>query len=75
MITKELIKGKELLDIRELAEIIQTIALLRSARILRVGETWADLLPLKYQWKTIRVSGWENSQMCKIIILNEYRMN
>ena len=47
-IPKGLVKGLEDLEIREYAVTILTIALLRSARILRgVLETWGDLLSLK----------------------------
>ena len=53
-VIKGLIKVLEDLEIRGRVETIQTIALLRSARILRrVLETWEDLLSLKLQWKTI----------------------
>ena len=49
-----LAKVFEDLEIRWQVEIIQTIELLRSVRILRrVWETWGDLLLLKLQWKTI----------------------
>ena len=45
----------ENLEIKRQMEIIQTTALLRSARILRrVLETWENMLSLKFQWKTIR---------------------
>ena len=50
--------GKVLEDfvIREQEETIQTIALLRSARVLRrVLKTWGDLLSPKLQWKTFRL--------------------
>ena len=51
-VTKGLIKRLEDLEIRGRGETIQTIALLRSARILsRVLEIWGDLLSLKFQWK------------------------
>ena len=41
-------------------ETIQTIALLRSARLLRrVLVPWGYLLSLKLHWKTINVSWWE----------------
>ena len=44
-ITKGLLKGLEYLEAGERVETIQTIALLRPARILgRVLETWGDLL-------------------------------
>ena len=53
-ITKGLFKGLEDLEVGGRVETIQTIALLRTARILRrVLETWGDLLLLKLQWKTI----------------------
>ena len=53
-ITKGLLKGLEDLEVRGRVETIQTTALLRTARILRqVLETWADLLSLRLQWKTI----------------------
>ena len=53
-IPKGLVKGLEDLKIRGQVEIIQTRALLRSARILRrVLETWGGLLSLKTLWKTI----------------------
>ena len=53
-VTKGLIKELEDLEIRGRVENIQTIALLRLARILRrVLETWGYLLSLKLQWKTI----------------------
>ena len=52
-ITKGLLKGLEDLEIGGRVEIIQTRALLRTARILRwVLETWGDLLSLKLQCKT-----------------------
>ena len=54
-VTKGLLKGLEDLKVRGRVELIQTITLLRTARILRrVLETWRDLLSLKLQWKTIR---------------------
>ena len=53
-ITKGLLRGLEDLEIGGRTETIQTIALLRTAGILRrVLETWGDLLSLKLQWKTI----------------------
>ena len=53
-VTKELLKGLEDLEIGGRVEIIQTPALLRTARILRrVVETWVDLLSLKLRSKTI----------------------
>ena len=52
-ISNSLVKGLEDLEIRGLVETIQTIALLRSARILKwFLETWGELLSLKIQWKT-----------------------
>ena len=48
-VTKWSLKGLEDLEIRERVETIETIALLRSARILNICE---DLLSLKLQWKT-----------------------
>ena len=49
-IPKELVKELEDLEV----ETIQTIGLLRSARILwTIMETWEDLLSLKLQWETI----------------------
>ena len=52
-VTKGLLKGREDLEVGGQVETIQTIALLRTARILRrVLETWGDLLSLKLQWKT-----------------------
>ena len=51
-IPKWMIKGLDDLEIRRRVETIQTIALLRSARILRrVLETWGDLLSLKLRWE------------------------
>ena len=53
-IIKGLLKGLEDLEVGGRVETIQKTALLRTARIRRrVLETWADLLPLKFQWKTI----------------------
>ena len=53
-ITKGLLKGLENFEVGGRVEIIQTTALLRTARILRrVLETWGDLLSLKLQWETI----------------------
>ena len=52
-VTKGLAQGLGDLEIGRRVETIQTIALLRSARILRrVQETWRDLRSLKLQWKT-----------------------
>ena len=53
-ITNGLLKGLEDLEIGGRVETIQTTALLRTVRILRlVLETWGDLLSLKLQCKTI----------------------
>ena len=53
-VTKGLLRGLGVLEIRGRVESIQTMALLRSARMLRkVLETWGDLLLLRLQWKTI----------------------
>ena len=53
-ITKSLLKGLEDLEVGGRVETIQTIALMRTVRILRrVLETWGDFLSLKLQWKTI----------------------
>ena len=53
-VTKGLLKGLEDLEVGGRVEIIQTTALLWTARILRrVLETWGDLLSLKLQCKTI----------------------
>ena len=53
-VTKGLLKGLEDLEVGGLVETIQTTALLKTARILRIVlETWRDLLSLKLQWKTI----------------------
>ena len=53
-ITKGLLKGLEDFEVGGRVEIIQMTALLGTARILRrVLETWADLLSLKLQRKTI----------------------
>ena len=47
-VTKGLLKGLEELEVGGRVEFIQTIILLRTARILRrVLETWGDLLSLK----------------------------
>ena len=51
-ITKGLLKCLEDLEVGGRVETIQIIALLRTARILmRVQETWGDLLSLKLRWK------------------------
>ena len=54
-VSKGLLKGLEDVEIRGRVETIQTITLLRTARILRrVLETWRNLLSLKLQWNTIK---------------------
>ena len=53
-ITERLVWWQELLEIEEQNNTIQTIVLLRSARILIIVLVkWTDLLSLKLQWKTI----------------------
>ena len=53
-VTKGLVQGVEDLEIKVWMETIQTIALLRYARIPRkVLETSENLLSLKLQWKSI----------------------
>ena len=53
-VTKGLLKGSGDLEVGGRVETIQTIALSKTARILRrIRETWGDLLSLKLQWKTI----------------------
>ena len=53
-VTKGLLKELEDLEVGGRVETIQTIALLRTARVLkRVLEAWGDLLSLKLQRKTI----------------------
>ena len=53
-VTKGLLKGPGYLEVGGREETIQTITLLRTARIVRrVLETWRDVLSLKLQWKTI----------------------
>ena len=50
-VTKGLLKGLEDLEVGGRVETIQTLALFRTARILRrVLETWGDLLSLRLQW-------------------------
>ena len=63
-VTKGLLKGLEDLEVGERVETTQTIALLRTVRILRrVLETWGDLSvsqtpvknhQLKLMWKTLK---------------------
>ena len=53
-ITRGLLKGLEDLEVGGRVVTIQITALMRTAIILRrVLETWGDLLPLEFQWKTI----------------------
>ena len=60
-VTTGLVQGLGDLEIRGRVEIIQTTALLRSARILRrVLETWGDLLSLRLQWEIIGQRWHEN---------------
>ena len=52
--TRGLLKGLDDLEVGGRVETTQTIALLRTARILRrFQETWGNLLSPKLQWKTI----------------------
>ena len=55
-VTKGLLKGLEDLEVGGRVETIQTAALWRTARILRVLETWGDLLSLKLPRKTTLMS-------------------
>ena len=58
-----LLKRLEDSEVGERVETIQTTALLRTARILRVVlETWGDLLSLKLQLKPSAKTNVENSQ-------------
>ena len=53
-VAKGLSKWQEDLEVGGRVETIQTTALWRTAGILRrIQETWANLLSLKLQWKTI----------------------
>ena len=52
-VTKGPLKVFEDFEVGGRMETIQMTALLRTVRILRVLETWGDLLSLKLQWKTI----------------------
>ena len=62
MLTKGLLKGLEDLEVGGRVEIIQTTALLKTARILRrVLETWGDLLSLNFQWRTSAYADVKNS--------------
>ena len=69
-VSKGLVQGLEDLKITRQVETAQTIALLRSTRILRrVLENWGDLLSLKIQWKSISACWGEKLSRCKIIII------
>ena len=58
-----------------LIEIIQSIYLLRSSRILRrVLETWGDLLSLRLQWKAINKL-WCKKELAIIIIIIDKKEN
>ena len=59
-VNRWLVQGMEELEIRGCAETIQTIALLRSVKILSVLETWWDFQSLKLLWETISKCWWEN---------------
>ena len=73
-VSKWLTQGLEDLEIKGRVEIIQTTALLTSARILRrVQKTWGNLLSLKLQGKTISYVDVKNSQWVKIIIIFAWR--
>ena len=53
-VTEGLLKGLADFEVGGWVEIIETTALLKTARILRrVLETWGNFLSLKLQWKTI----------------------
>ena len=75
-VTKGLVQGQEDLDITERMETVQTIALLRSARIpRRVLETWSYLLSLNLQWKSICKPLCEKLSRSKITGLEGYIRN
>ena len=62
-VTIGLLKGLEYLEVGGWVEIIQTTAILKTARILRrVLETWGDLLSLKLQWKLSAYTDVKNSK-------------
>ena len=62
-VAERLLKGLEDLEDGGRVEIIQTTALLKTARILRrVLETWGDLLSLKLQGKTTSYPDVKNSK-------------
>ena len=52
-VIKGLLKGLEDLEVGGRVQTIQITALLKTASLRRVLETWEDLLSLKLQWKTI----------------------
>ena len=53
-VTKWLLKGLEDLEVGGRVETIQTTALLKTDKILRIVlETWGDLLSHNLQWNTI----------------------
>ena len=53
-VTKGLLKGLEDLEVDDRVDTMQTTALLRTARILRIVlEILGDLLSLKLQWNSI----------------------
>ena len=70
-VTKGLQKGLEDLEVGRRLEIIQTTALLRTAKILRrVLETWGYLLSLRLQLKNHQLTlMWKNSNEQIIIII------
>ena len=65
-VTKGLLKGLEDLEVGGRVETIQTTALLKTDRILRIVlETWGDLLSLNLQWKAISLRWCEKLQWVK----------
>ena len=61
-VSKGLLNGLENLEVGGRVETIQTIALLKTARILRrVLETWGDFLSLNLQWKQSAYADVKNS--------------
>ena len=66
-ISEGLVRKLVELEIKGWPETIQTTALLSSARMQRVLETWGKLLSLR-QRKTISLRSWEKFAMSKIII-------
>ena len=70
MVPKVLKKKLEELKIRERIKTIQTIAMLRLVRIPRsVQVIWGDLLSIRLQWKTSRISWREKLSRNEIIII------